>query len=193
MSHLNLNRTILSQQLLTNEQCQYLVNRIISLKHLWLKHPVYVKTFTIGVPICSYTFLEYNKYKQLYMYYNNILETYFQDIKDIICSFVKDVFPRYNIKYSNKHGNPGFHIMYSSDNYTEVIHRDKQYKNVFNNNDNVYNDSVTFSFTLSLSNPDENSGLYEYDNNLSDTYMAQKLRPDNDTLNKLNKLLNIIV
>lgn len=185
MSHINLNKTILSKQLLSNEQCQTLVNRIISLKHLWLKHPVYVKTFTIGVPICSYTFLDYNKYQQLYIYYNNLLDTYFQDIKDIICSFVKDIFPRYNVKYSTKHGNPGFHIMYSSDNYTEVVHRDKQYKNVFNTKDNTYNDKVTFSFTLSLSTSNGNSGLYEYDNNLSDEYMAKKIRPDGNILDKL--------
>lgn len=186
MSSYNLDETILSKQLLTDEQCKYLVNRIVSLKEFWLKHPVFKKTFTIGVPICSFRYLNYNKYETLYTYYNKILEEYFQDIKSILCSFVQELFPTHNIKYSDKHGNPGFHIMYSSKNYTEIIHRDHQYKTAFSKNINKYNSNVTLSFTLCLNIPPDGGGLYEYDTSLTDDYMTERIMPNKKILEKLN-------
>lgn len=186
MSDCNLDESILSKQLLSEEQCGHLINRITALKHVWLKHPVFDKTFTIGVPICSFRFLDYIKYKNLYTHYNSILDTYFSDIKSILCSFVKEVFPKYNVKYSDEHGNPGFHIMYSSKNYTEVIHRDQQYKTAFNNRKHSYDSNITFSFTLCLNIPQEGGGLYEYNTDLSDEYMSQRIIPTKEILRELN-------
>lgn len=179
----NLDSNILHKKILTQEQCTNITSRVMSLKDFWLKHPVFDKTFTIGVPICSFRFLNYSTYKKLYTYYNNILTTYFSDMKSIISSFVKEIFIGYNVRYGDEHGNPGFHIMYSSDNYTKVIHRDQQHKTIFKNPS--YNHNVTFSFTLCIDVPPDGAGLYEYNNNLSDDYMSKQIIPTKTILNEL--------
>ena len=183
MSNCDLDNTILHKKILTEEECRNIISRVMLLKDIWLKHPVFDKTFTIGVPICSFRFLDYATYKKLHIYYNNILATYFSDMKLIISSFVKDIFVGYNVKYGDEYGYPGFHIMYSSDNYTEVIHRDHQHKNVFK--ESSYNHNVTFSFTLCIDVPPDGAGLYEYNNNISDKYMLERIIPTKGVLNEL--------
>jgi hypothetical protein len=180
-----LNSSICSKKLLTQEECDLLINKINSLKHIWLKHPTFENTFTIGVPICSYRFLDYDTYKTVYSYYNNILETQFSNIKSLIYSFVKELFPTYNIKYGDKHGNPGFHIMFSSENYTEFIHTDTQYRRSFI--PDLYDNRTTLSFTLCLNKPVEDCGLYEYDDNIEsiDEYI-HKVIPTERILEELN-------
>ncbi|PAX52575.1 ATP-grasp domain-containing protein [Brunnivagina elsteri] len=166
---------VLSEQILTPQQCDDIYSTIHSLKNLWIKRGESPKYFsTLGTA----SYLDFLKlanfagdYEARFKEYNPILQEKFGWLYELIREYLERTLLN-PVVYKEDAAMPGFHIWQDDNLITKpnaTTHFDLQYRNLKWDKEKI--DAVnTISFTLPIKLPQSGGGLNVWDFHYLDAY-----------------------